>query len=205
MLDSVRGRILGRDTDAVVVECGAFSLRVRVPPGSDPGALGDETALHCHLLLRDDQLHLYGFVRAAERGLFRVLLTVSGLGPEKALALLGAMSPGSIAGAVLEKEPKRFQVVKGIGTRLAQRLAVELDGKLDSWAVAGGPDAGATGGAAHRSAGHEGSMLVATLVHLGYPRGVAEEAARGAVDAEGEDAALEALVKSALRALQKAT
>ncbi len=204
MLDSVRGRILGREADAVVVECGAFGLRVRVPPGSDPGARGDETALHCHLLLRDDQLHLYGFVAPAERDLFRVLLTVSGLGPEKALGLLGAMPPASIARAVLEKEPKRFQVVKGIGARLAQRLALELDGKLDAWAVAGG-GRGADGTPSERSETGADSLLVATLVHLGYPATTARDAAAAAEKSEGEDAALETLVKAALRELQKPT
>lgn len=203
MLDSVRGRLLRRELDAVVVDCGPFAVRARVPPGSAPGPLGQETTLACHLLLRDEQFHLFGFVTPAERDLFRVLLTVSGLGPEKALALLGAMAPASIARAVLEKEAKRFQAVKGIGARLAQRLAIELEGKLDAWAVVG-PARDGEASATSRPGG-EASLLVATLVHLGYPRPVAEEAARAAERTAGEGAALETLVKAALRELQKAT
>ena len=204
MLDSVRGRLLVREADAAVVECGAFALRVRVPRGCDPGATGAEASFHVHLLLRDDQLHLYGFLTPAERDIFRVLLTVSGLGPEKALALLGALSPASIAAAVLEKEPKRFQVVKGVGARLAQRLALELDGKLDAWAVPGAASAplDASGSA---DADVEDALLIATLTRLGYPRPVAERAAHAAVEESPDDAPLESLVKTALRALQKPT
>jgi len=202
VLESVRGRMLSREANAAVVECGAFALRVRIPLGSNPGATGSEVSLHVHLLFRDDQLHLYGFVTPAERDIFRVLLTVSGLGPEKALALLGALSPASIAVAVLEKDPKRFQIVKGVGTKLAQRMALELDGKLDAWAVPGATPSGSDASGAPR---HEDELLVATLARLGYPRAQAERAASQALETVEEGAPLEVLVKTALRGLQNPT
>lgn len=197
MLDSVRGIVLEAGLEAAVLEVGGLALRLKVPPGSCRGLrVGDEARLFAHLMLREEQFHLYGFVDAEVREAFSVLLGVSGLGPEKARGLLGALQPAEIARAVAEGDSRRFQVVKGIGTRLAQRLALELKGKVDGF-LHGAPSDPRGRGPSSAARGD----LVAALSQLGFPRVQAEQAARAATD-ETPDASMEDLLRAALRVLQ---
>lgn len=196
MLETLRGVIAAHGEGFVLLECGPVGLRLRVPAATADAALtARERTFHCHLALRDDQFHLYGFETMLERDLFRTLLGVSGLGPEKALGLLSARSPGAIARAVDESSSKEFQVVKGIGARLAQRIVVELAGRLSDLAI---PTEGLApaSGAAERD-------LVNALTALGYPRGLSEATAAATLSERGSGSDMEELVKSALRSLQR--
>ncbi len=198
MLESLRGVVVAGEKDAVVVETSGFALRLRTPKGAGTALRpGEEVHLFCHLLLRDDQFHLFGFRDKTERDLFVVLLGVPGLGPEKALAVLGARSPQAIAAAVRDESPKHFEIIKGIGARLSQRIVLELKGKLDALAL------GFPAGAAAPEAENVLADLISTLARLGYARGVAEAAARAALLSAAPDEQLETLVKVALRSLQK--
>ncbi|MBI4878589.1 MAG: Holliday junction branch migration protein RuvA [Planctomycetes bacterium] len=198
MLESLRGVVIACERDAVVVEVSGFALRLRTPKGAaEPLCPGEEARLFCHLLLRDDQFHLFGFREKTERDMFIVLLGVPGLGPEKALAVLGARSPQAIVAAVQDESPKHFEIIKGIGARLSQRIVLELKGKLDALAL------GFPAGAASLDAGGPLADLISTLGRLGYARAVAEAAARAALAGAAPDESLEELVKSALRSLQR--
>lgn len=197
MLDSVHGKVIEADLDSVVVDVGGMAMRLKIPPRSNRDAtVGSEARFYCHLMLRDEQFHLYGFAGPVDREAFHVLLTVSGLGPEKARGLLGVMTPGDIATAVAEEDSRRFQVVKGIGARLAQRLALELRGKVDHFQeTARPPRAAAVRESAHMT------DLVGALTQLGFPRTQSEEAARAAIS-ETPDQSMEAHLRAAIRSLQ---
>lgn len=164
-------------------------------------AIGTEMTLFTHLLLREDHLVLYGFETAAERDLFVVLIGVSGLGPERALALLGGLSPSMIAVAVRTRDAKRFQLVKGVGSKLAQRIVLELEGKLGAFES----DAPREVERGLPSARDRSDDVIAALIALGFARGAAESAARAAFENERDDADIEALLKAALRRLHAST
>jgi len=196
VLESIKGTVVARSRDSVVIETSGFEFRLRMPKGAAEALAHDERIkLYCHVLLRDDQFHLFGFVERVQRDVFLVLLGVPGLGPEKALALLGAKSPAAIAAAVRDEAPRQFEIIRGIGARLAQRIVLELKGKLEALALP--DDAVAAGGTVLAD-------LVSTLTHLGYSRTLADAAARTALLDVGLDADIESLVKSALRSLQRA-
>ncbi len=181
-----------------MLESGAYGFRLRTPVRAASNvAPGVELKLFTRLLVREDHLVLYGFDTSVDRDLFVVLIGVSGLGPEKALALLGALSPAAIATAVRRRDAKRFQLVKGVGAKLAQKIVLELEGKLEAFETAT-EGASYADGATPRATGD----VIATLISLGFPRGTAEAASRAAIESEGEAADVESLVKAALRRLQ---
>lgn len=197
MLDSVHGTVLEAGADSVVIEVGGLALRLKVPPGSARGAsVGSTARFFCHLMVREEQFQLFGFANSRDREIFHVLLSVSGLGPEKARALLGVMTPSDVARAVVEEDSRRFQIVKGIGSRLAQRLALELKGKVDAFLEVTIPSRAISS----RSSGQL-TDLIGALTQLGFPRAPAEEAARGAIEAAPEQT-MEDHLRAAIRSLQ---
>jgi Holliday junction DNA helicase RuvA len=195
MIASVRGEVLVRRPDHVVVEAGGVGYRLAVSTETlkSVPARGREATLHAHLVARDDSLSLYGFASEEERDLFLQLISVSGVGPKVALAALSGGAPRELLRAIATGDAKRFQAVPGIGKRTAERIIVELRERiadsLDEAALAA-----AAGEAEPRALAREG------LVNLGYTPAEAERLLDGA---EGESA--EELVGSALRRAADAT
>jgi holliday junction DNA helicase RuvA len=132
MIASVRGKIVIRRPESVVVECAGVGYRLavsahtlqQVPP------VGDEVFLHSHLIMRDDGMQLFGFAAEDERDLFLMLLGVQGVGPKVALAVLSGGTTGELLNAIAAGDSKRFQAVPGIGKRTAERIIVELREKV---------------------------------------------------------------------------
>ena len=191
MIASVRGQVLTRRPDHVVVESGGVGYRLTVSAETlkaVPGS-GSETALHAHLVVRDDSMQLYGFASEEERDLFLHLISVSGIGPKVAVAILSAGSSRDLRRAIAAGDAKRFQAVPGIGKRTSERVIVELRERvageldLDIAAVAGGDDPEDP-----RTLARDG------LVNLGYTVLEAEKLLDGA---PGETA--EELIGAALR------
>ena len=132
MIASLRGPVVARKPDHVVVECAGVGYRVAVSSGTlreVPGP-GREVALHTHLVMRDDAMQLYGFASEAERELFLMLVGVQGVGPKVALAVLSGGSPRELLNAMASGDAARFQAVPGIGKRTAERIIVELREKV---------------------------------------------------------------------------
>ncbi len=193
VLDSVRGEVLAKGDDFVVVDCGGVGFRLRVPRATaNSASIGVAAAFRCRLTFKDDAFQLYGFATDDERDTFVLMQSVSGLGPEKALALLNALDPAQISQAVEERDSKAFERVKGVGSKLAQRIVVDLEGRFARLPRPIAPSR-ATSGARSRD-------LAATLVTLGYSRSIAERTADSVVAAEAT-APLDRLVKAALRRL----
>jgi Holliday junction DNA helicase RuvA len=155
---------------------------------SVPGR-GREATLHAHLVVRDDSLQLYGFASEEERDLFLHLVSVSGIGPRVAIAILSGGSPRELLRAIAAGDAKRFQAVPGIGKRTAERIIVELREK-----VAGEIEADAESQPV--AAGEEDPRALARegLLNLGYTPPEAEKLLSAA---EGESP--EEIVQSALR------
>jgi len=163
MIGHLDGRILELQPGLVVLEAGGVGYEVHVPISAHPVLVGRSTAtLHVHTHVREDQLALYGFPSRRERDTFRLLLGVSGIGPRIALALLSGLTPDDLGAAVEGEQWRRLAAVPGIGRRTAERLIVELKGKL--------------AGAARPAGGTPRDDAVSALLNLGYPVRAAEEA-----------------------------
>jgi holliday junction DNA helicase RuvA len=195
VIASVRGEVLVRRPDHVVIEASGVGYRLAVSAETlkSVPARGREAALHAHLVARDDTLSLYGFASEEERDLFLQLISVSGVGPKVALAALSGGAPRELLRAIATGDAKRFQAVPGIGKRTAERIIVELRERiaesLDEAALAA-----ATGEAEPRALAREG------LINLGYSPTEAERLLDGA---DGESA--EDLIGAALRRAADAT
>jgi Holliday junction DNA helicase RuvA len=190
VIASVRGEVLVRRPDHVVIEAGGVGYRLAVSAETLRAvpAKGSGATLHAHLVARDDSLSLYGFAAEEERDLFLQLISVSGVGPKVALAVLSGAAPRELLRAIATGDAKRFQAVPGVGKRTAERIIVELREKiadaLDEAALAGA----AAGEEEPRSMAREG------LVNLGYSPAEAERLLDGA---DGDSA--EELIGAALR------
>jgi holliday junction DNA helicase RuvA len=192
----LRGEVAVRRSDHVVVLCGGVGHRVAVSLETlhHIPAVGGETTLHTHLIVRDDALSLYGFHSEPERDLFLMLLSVQSVGPKVALAVLSGGPPRELLGAIAAGDAARFQAVPGIGKRTAERIIVELREKVS---LADAPLASAPGGIVARRGRAPASPIALArdgLLELGYSAGEAEELLR---DVEGDTA--EALLAGALR------
>jgi Holliday junction DNA helicase RuvA len=189
VIASVSGEVLVRRPDHVVVESGGVGYRLAVSAETLKGvpARGKQATLHAHLVVRDDSIHLYGFASEEERDLFLSLISVSGVGPKMAVAVLSGGTPRELLRAIAAGDSKRFQAVPGVGKRTAERLIVELrekvTGELEEEIAAAGADPDDP-----RALARDG------LMHLGY---TISEADTLLAEAEGDSA--EVLISSALR------
>jgi Holliday junction DNA helicase RuvA len=198
MIASLSGKVQERGVDHAVIECGGVGYRVaasthtlgKLPP------VGKQASVLTHLILRDDGAHLYGFIAAEERELFLGLISVSGVGPKMALAVLSGSTVPDTRLAIASGDVKRFQVVPGIGRKTAERVIVELRERI-AGELAAEPSA-VTAEAGARVLAREG------LVGLGYDPAEAESMLEDAVAAAGDDAAPEELIAAALRTAVRA-
>jgi holliday junction DNA helicase RuvA len=193
MIALLRGEVAVRRTDHVVILCAGVGYRAAVSAETlrHVPAVGEETTLHGHLIVRDDALSLYGFYSEEERDLFLMLLSVQAVGPKVALAVLSGGTPRELISALAAGDAARFQTVPGIGKRTAERIIVELREKV---AATGGAGEGGEPIVARRGEGHPRTLARDGLLELGYTPGEAEDLLR---DAAGESA--EELIAEALR------
>ncbi len=189
MIAAVRGEVLVRRPDHVVIDAHGVGYRLAVSTETLKAvpAAGSEVFLHAELIAREDSLALYGFATEDERELFRMLISVSGVGPKVAMAALSGGSSRELLRAIAAGDTKRFQAVPGIGKRTAERIVVELRDK-----VAGALEVESAIVAAEE--GDARSLARDGLVNLGYQPLEAEQLLEGL---EGDDA--EALLAGALR------
>lgn len=131
MISLLTGTIRSLTSDRAVVEVGGVGLSVVVSPSmSAQITLGSQQQFFTSLVVREDSLTLYGFLSDEARGLFELVQTVSGIGPKVAMSIVGAMSPEDLARAISQEEISVIEKVPGIGRKGAQRLILELKGKL---------------------------------------------------------------------------
>lgn len=133
MIASLRGILRQVGADYGIIETGGVGLLVYAPrPVLERlGTVGDEVFLHTSLIVREDALTLYGFATTEQRALFEKLLSVAGVGPRVALNILSAATPDELRLAVAQKDTARLARIPGIGKKTAERLVLELRGKLD--------------------------------------------------------------------------
>lgn len=164
-----RGELAAKGKDYVALCCGGIGYKVFVTERFLQNAkLGEETILYTHLVVREEELSLYGFPDEAEKEMFEKLITVSGVGPKAGKAILSEMTVSEIASAIFSADSKAFSKVSGIGPKTAGRIALELKDKVNVQDAIGGAESEAVASTAVSDA-------IAALVSLGY--GKAEAAA----------------------------
>ncbi|HEU4671627.1 MAG TPA: Holliday junction branch migration protein RuvA [Candidatus Limnocylindrales bacterium] len=195
MIASLEGAVGSVALDSVVIEVGGIGYRVFASPAVlAAGTPGGRLKLHTYHLVREDQQALYGFRTTEELGFFTLLLTVTGVGPKVALAIVGSRPTADLQLAILQQDQAVLTAIPGIGKKLAERVIFELKEKVAAagTAAAAVGDRGAPGGE---------SEIVAALQALGYSAAEARTAARDAIAAGPAEAGLEDRVKAALRTL----
>ena len=186
MIAGLEGVIVRRGAEYVVVNVGGVHYKASVSPQT-LGALaadGERVVLSTYLYVREDALQLYGFASAEEQELFEQMLNVSGIGPKGALALAGSMSPAALRQAIQAGNVDVLKRVPGIGAKTAQRLILELKGKLAPGIVEIAPQ------------GSPEAELAEALAGLGYS---AAETASAVSYLRGIDLPLEERLRRALR------
>lgn len=195
MISSVRGTVLSVTGSHAVLDVGGLGYSVQITPQHALSLrLGSEARLHTALIVREDDMSLFGFATPAELGMFDLLRGVSGVGPKSALGVLAALSPDQIASAVAAEDDAPFRKVSGIGPKTAKLIVVSLAGKILAPAGA----APATSPASSTT-----QNVVAALVGLGWNERVAVQAVDEVIEAATEDGALPvpALLRLALARL----
>jgi len=132
MIDRITGQVVALGQHHVVIMVGGVGLRVQTPPTVRDivDGIGQTVTLYTHLQVREDDLTLYGFATPDERALFETLLTISGVGPRTALAVIGTLTVEHVHNAVAREDPDILTRVPGVGKKLAQKLIFELKDKL---------------------------------------------------------------------------
>ena len=191
MIGKLTGTLGDKNPPQVLVDCNGVGYEVDVPMSTFynlPGA-GEKVTLLTHLVVREDAQLLYGFGSSGEREAFRQLIKISGVGPRTALSVLSGMSVADIAQAVTAQDAGRLVKVPGIGKKTAERLLLELKGKL-------GPDLGIVAGGATSAAQAD---ILQALVALGY----SDKEAAASLKALPRDVAVGEGIRLALKALNK--
>ena len=181
MISSVRGTVLSASGTSVVVEVGGVGLRVGVTPQlALTAAVGTTLQLFTTLIVREDDLSLFGFAELEELEVFDLLRSVTGVGPKSAQGVLATLSPSQVAHAVADDDDAPFRRVSGIGPKTAKLIVLSLAGKLDVAASAPSVTAASSTAA---------DVLVA-LVGLGWSEREAQSAIESVVAERGPDVAV---------------
>lgn len=204
MFYSVKGTLVVCEPSVAVVEACGVGYQLSVSDrcfGRLQNSVGEQVLLFTHLAVREDGVELFGFEEREELELFRLLNTVSGVGPKAALSILSALSPDGVIGAVMAQDAKSLCSAQGIGNKIAQRIILELKDKLSKDKTFAQVAVSAAG-ASVRPAGTNANVAEAVnaLTVLGYPRQQAVDAF-AAMDTSGRS--VEALIREGLRALSK--
>lgn len=195
MIAHLRGRVLEKNPNRVVIDAGGVGYDVTISVASFSGlpAEGSEVSLFIHTHVREDALSLYGFLRRDEKRVFERLIGVSGIGPKLAITVLSGIAADALVAALRGNDIAALTRIPGVGKKTAERMVLELRDKLDGF------EAAPTAPPASRME----EDVVSALVNLGYQRGPAEHAAKRALEKAGVAASFEQVFRQTMSLLQK--
>ncbi len=204
MIAKLRGRLDSTGEDWAVVDVGGVGYLVFCASrtlAALPG-LGEGVELSIETHVREDHIHLYGFTTAADREMFRTLMTVQGVGAKVALAILSALSAEQVGQAIIAGDQTAFKRASGVGAKLAGRLVAELKDKIGAFAFGSAAVVPtAAKGTKATSGGNVVEDAVSALVNLGYGRMEAFSAVSRAAQAAGGVAPVGSLIRTSLKDL----
>jgi Holliday junction DNA helicase RuvA len=196
MIASLTGILMVKSPTEILLDVNGVGYAVSVPLSTFEklGQTGSTVTLLTHLQVREDALQLYGFASETELVLFKLLISVTGIGPKLAQGILSGMSASDLRNSILQGDAGSLTAIPGIGRKTAERLILELRDKVNKSET--------TSALSMQSSSKESvrTQALLALTSLGYSRPVAEKALRSALaDANGADRTLEDLIKSALK------
>lgn len=197
MIASLRGRLLEKHPNFVIIDAGGVGYAVTVPVStfSDIGGIGEEVRLLIYTHVREDTLALYGFGGGREKELFEKLITISGIGPRLAVTILSGLPTDELLDAIRVGDAKRLTRIPGVGRKTGERIALELREKLESLDTDERPEGVSLSDAMQQD-------VVSTLVNLGCNRAAADKAVRKAV-AEGVAVEFELLFRRSMELISR--
>jgi holliday junction DNA helicase RuvA len=198
MIASLRGTILDKQPNLIIVDVQGVGYEVHVPLSTyyDVGDIGTDVALRIHTHVREDALHLYGFLTSLEQQLFERLIGISGIGPKLAVSVLSGIEPRELVAAVQRGDVARLTSIPGIGRKTAERIVLELKDRLARFSVAEVDRAPVPAGDRLRD------DLLSALQNLGYHRPLAEKAVDSTL-LSSDTPSFELALKAALRQLMR--
>jgi Holliday junction DNA helicase RuvA len=197
MIVTLQGTLVHKSPTEVVVNVNGVGYGVNIPVSTyeSLGDLNAPVSLFTYLHVREDALQLYGFATRAERDLFRLLISVTGIGPKMAQGILSGIPVNDLRNHIAQGNLGALTSIPGVGRKLSERLVLELREKIvkvEIGAVLSTPGSD--------QQAHIRSEAMLALTSLGYNRATAEKALRAAIqDSDGHDVSIEALIKAALR------
>ena len=192
MIASLKGAVLSKKPEGIIVDVGGIGYHVSIPLCSlgDIPEPGEDVFLHTYTHVREDALQLFGFLSEEEKKVFTSLLGISGIGPKLGLAILSGMPVTRFVESVQNEDVALLSTIPGLGKKTAARLILELKGKLPSLET---EETGTAG------AGSASEDAISALVNLGYKKPSAEKAVSEAVN-KGADS-VEGIIREALKYL----
>lgn len=206
MIAHLSGTLLAKHATSVIVDVGGVGYEVTIPVTTfyDLGEPGAPVRLRIYTHVREDALQLFGFRTERERDLFTLLISVSGIGPKSAVAMLSGMSADEIVTAIRTNNLARLTSIPGVGRKTAERMVIELRDKMASLSTPGLDEqiAAGAGGVAQVSEDSLREDTLAALTQLGFPKPTAEKVVTNAIN-EGGELSVELLLRRSLRQLSK--
>lgn len=197
MIYSVKGTLIHKEPSLAVIECGGvgYACRTTFSTLSQLGSVGSEASLLTYLHVREDNIELFGFATSQELNCFKMLLTVSGVGPKAALAILSDISPEKFALTIATGDVKSITKTKGIGPKLAQRIVLELKDKIakEQQLISSGEELDFT----PVMSGSNSGEAISALVVLGY----SQSEATSIISKLAPSLSVEDMIKQALKVM----
>lgn len=201
MISRLNGQLAELDLAEAVIDCAGVGYAVTIPMSTYDRlpAEGNPATLHIHTSVREDAIQLYGFATAEERRLFRLLLGISGIGPQLALKVLSAMPVAAFCEAVAAQDIKALCRISGVGKRVAERLSIELRDRIEAIA----PAAALSGAQQQQtSLPTEGKDAIAALETLGFKHEMARNAVQKVCEQQpASEQSAENIIRKALQIL----
>jgi Holliday junction DNA helicase RuvA len=197
MISALRGKLVSKAPMEVVIDVGGVGYSVNIPLSTFEvlGSINSEILVHTHLHVREDAVQLYGFATEEERNMFRLLISVNGIGPRVAQGILSGIDVADLKAYLAGGNAAALTRVPGVGRRLAERMVMELRDRI----LKVEPGAAAAAESLDPSSRARSEALLA-LTSLGYNRLIAEKALRTALQEQGDTVpSIEGLIKAALR------
>lgn len=200
MIAFLRGQVLNKQPNLLIVDVQGVGYEVHVPLSTyyDVGDVGAEVSLRIYTHVREEAFHLYGFLTAIEQQLFERLITISGIGPKLAVAVLSGIEPRDLVGAVQRGDVARLTGIPGVGRKTAERMILELKDRLAQLDVAEGAGTPVPAAPGERLR----DDVLSALQNLGYHRPLAEKAVDSMLSSTTEPSFEQAL-KATLRELMR--
>lgn len=200
MISSLNGKLIYKDNTCAVVECGGVGFKAYITTSTSAilPQVGENAFLHTYLAVREDALDLFGFSSAEELEVFKMITSVSGVGPKIGLAILSALTAEKVILSIASGDAKTLTAASGVGIKLAQRVILELKDKIGGFSVSGGQSVAADSMSNSAESSNTKDAIEA-LVSLGYSQSDAF-AAVGKLDPQ---MSADQLIKTALKNLSR--